>query len=123
MKSKFDIERRVSRGALRPFFLGFVRLHILHHAAHHRISGAWIREELRNHGYDLSPGTLYPILHDLEHRGLLRSFHRVKGGRVRRCYEITEEGRRFLEDAKVRLRHLVCEILGDEVSPQKGGLP
>jgi PadR family transcriptional regulator len=37
---------------------GFIRLHILHHAAEHEICGQWITDELARHGYKLSPGTL-----------------------------------------------------------------
>ena len=50
---------------------GFVRLHILHHAAEQEIYGQWIMEELARHGYRLSPGTLYPMLQAMEGRGYL----------------------------------------------------
>ena len=52
---------------------GFVRLHILHHAAEQEIYGQWIMEELARHGYHLSPGTLYPMLQAMEARGYLTS--------------------------------------------------
>ena len=51
---------------IRHFFGGFVRLHILYHAAKEPICGVDMIAELRRHGYHLSPGTLYPILHTLE---------------------------------------------------------
>ncbi len=47
-------------------FAGFVRLHILHHAAEREVHGLWIIGELARHGYRLSPGTLYPMLHALD---------------------------------------------------------
>ncbi len=56
---------------LRDFFLGFIKIHILHHAAQEPIYGLAMIDELRRHGYDLSPGTLYPILHSLERAGYL----------------------------------------------------
>ena len=51
---------------LREILLGFVRLHILHHAGQGETYGAWLMNELRRHGYGLGPGTLYPTLHALE---------------------------------------------------------
>ncbi|MGH2415538.1 MAG: PadR family transcriptional regulator, partial [Microcystaceae cyanobacterium] len=50
-----------------------IRLHILHHAVQEPIFGLSIIEELARHGYKLSAGTLYPILHELEHKGYLTS--------------------------------------------------
>ena len=47
-------------------------MHILHHAADGDLYGAWMIEELAHHGYKLSPGTLYPMLHAMEKRGYLR---------------------------------------------------
>jgi len=42
---------------------GMIRLHILHHAAEEELYGHWMIEELGRHGYRVSPGTLYPMLH------------------------------------------------------------
>lgn len=58
---------------MREFQRGAVRLHILHHAAEEEIHGAWMTVELARHGYQISPGTLYPTLHRLEADGLLVS--------------------------------------------------
>ena len=49
---------------------GFIRLHVLHHAAEHEIYGQWMIDELAQHGYKLSAGTLYPMLHAMEQRGI-----------------------------------------------------
>ena len=46
----------------REFVSGFIRLHILHHAAQEPLVGFWMIEELRRHGYEMSPGTIYPLL-------------------------------------------------------------
>jgi hypothetical protein len=54
----------------RDLYAGLIRLHILHHAAHEPIFGLGIIEELARHGYKLSAGTLYPILHGLERRAI-----------------------------------------------------
>jgi len=46
-------------------YSGLIRLHILYHACKEPIFGAAISEELSRHGYNMSPGTLYPMLHGL----------------------------------------------------------
>jgi DNA-binding PadR family transcriptional regulator len=96
---------------LRDFFLGFVKIHILHHAAQEPVYGLALIEELRRHGYELSPGTLYPLLHSLETLGYLTHTDRNVGGKVRKYYTITEEGRRALDEAKDKIRELVNEVL------------
>ncbi len=47
----------------REILLGFWKVHILHHATEGPVVGQWMLTELRRHGYEVSPGTLYPILH------------------------------------------------------------
>jgi hypothetical protein len=42
----------------REFLSGFIRLHILHHAAQEPLVGFWMIEELRPHGYEMSQGTI-----------------------------------------------------------------
>ncbi|MBC7224679.1 MAG: helix-turn-helix transcriptional regulator [Anaerolineae bacterium] len=96
----------------RELMLGLIRIHILHHAAEGPVYGVWLMEELRRHGYELSPGTLYPILHSLERQGYLASERRVVGGRVRRYYTLTPRGRQALEESRARVRELAREILG-----------
>ena len=59
----------MENNVLRHLFTGFVRLHILYHAAKEPICGVEIMEELRHHGYKIGPGTLYPVLHGLEQGG------------------------------------------------------
>jgi len=95
----------------RHFFSGFVRLHILHHAAEEPIYGAEIAEELVRHGYKVSQGTLYPTLHSLETLGYLSRRNQLVSGRIRKYYRATAEGRRVLEQAKDKLRELVAEVL------------
>jgi DNA-binding PadR family transcriptional regulator len=77
-----------------------LRLHILFHAVEGQISGLGIIEELGRHGYKLSPGTLYPILHGVEKKGYLRSETKEASGHFRRVYRITSKGRNVLEGAK-----------------------
>jgi len=99
---------------LRDLFLGFVKVHILHHAAREPVYGLWLIEELARHGYELSPGTLYPTLHGLEREGLVSSERRVVGGRLRRYYTATPAGRAALTEARARIAELVAEVLEDQ---------
>lgn len=96
---------------LRQFFLGFIKIHILHHAAEKPIYGLWIIEELGRHGYQLSPGTLYPILHALEADGLLRSREQLVEGKIRKYYEITAQGKKALTEVKKKMKELVEEVM------------
>ena len=77
----------------KELYSGMIRLHILYHASKGPIFGLWIIEELGRHGYKLSPGTLYPILHALERRGYLRSTGKREGRQARRMYRATPAGR------------------------------
>lgn len=96
---------------LRNFFLGFIKIHILHHAAQEPVYGLALIDELRRHGYELSPGTLYPVLHTMEDAGYLVREDRVVGGKVRKYYSITEEGHMALVEARQKIRELVDEVL------------
>ena len=98
---------------VRGVFLAFVRVHVLHHAAEGRIFGLAMIEELRRHGYTLSPGTLYPILHSMVKAGFLRSADEVVNGKLRRYYEATAKGRRLLKQVKGRIQELLDEVIGD----------
>ena len=98
---------------MREFLRGAVQLHILHHAAEGEIHGAWMSRELAEHGYDISPGTLYPTLHRLESEGLLSSRGAVEEGRSRRLYKITAEGRKDLRRTRDALRELAAEVLDE----------
>ena len=96
---------------IRDVFVAFVRVHLLHHAAKEPIFGLEMIEELRRHGYALSPGTLYPILHGLEGAGLVRSRAKVVNGKMRKYYSATAKGRSALTEAREKIRELVGEVL------------
>jgi PadR family transcriptional regulator PadR len=95
------------------FFGGFVRIHILYHAVKEPIFGVEMMEELRRHGYDVGPGTLYPMLHQLEEVGYLTSHTEVDAGKQRKYYRATPEGTAALERTKAKLRELISEVLDD----------
>ncbi|KON87657.1 PadR family transcriptional regulator [Sporosarcina globispora] len=95
---------------LRKLFLGFIQIHILHHAKEHPIFGAWMVEELEEHGYSISSGTLYPILHSMESDGLLHQEQKNVDGRIRKYYTATEKGITVLEEARKKAYELFKEI-------------
>ena len=96
---------------MRDVFLAFVRVHVLHHAAQERIFGLEMMEELKRHGYDISAGTLYPLLHTLEESGVLISTQEVVAGKVRRYYRTTKAGDALLGELRAKIRELVDEVL------------
>jgi len=95
-------------------YAGLVRLHILHHANKESVFGLGIMEELRRHGYRLSPGTLYPMLHAMEENGYLRAKPSIVDGKMRRNYVITAKGRSALASAKEKVRELFGELFEDD---------
>jgi DNA-binding PadR family transcriptional regulator len=101
-----------NEGVLRDFFLGFIKIHILHHAGQEPVYGAALMAELRRHGYALSPGTLYPVLHELARAGYLRRLQRVVDGKLRKYYVLTPRGGQALRQARARIAELVGEVLG-----------
>ena len=91
-------------------FSGLIRLHILHHAAEGEFYGQWMIHELARHGYTLSPGTLYPMLHGLERKGYLKSHKKRIGRTYRRFYRATPKGRKALVVVRARLGELFDEV-------------
>lgn len=94
----------------KDLYFGLIRLHILHHAAQEPIFGLGIIQELARHGYNISPGTIYPLLHGLEEKGYLRSYNKRIGNRSRRIYRATPLGRKALETAKGKVHELFSEL-------------
>ncbi|HLK16673.1 MAG TPA: PadR family transcriptional regulator [Fimbriimonadaceae bacterium] len=99
----------------REILLSFWKVHVLHHAEEGGVVGSWMLQELRHHGYEVSPGTLYPLLKRLERAGWLHSITDGAGPRARRTYFITESGREALAIARKQLREL-----GTEVASKRG---
>ncbi len=95
---------------LRKLFLGFIQIHILHHAKNEPVFGSFMIDELKSHGYDISPGTLYPIFHKLEKAGLLTVERRTIDGKVRKYYLITDKGEQVLFEAKLKAKELTGEL-------------
>jgi PadR family transcriptional regulator, regulatory protein PadR len=102
----------------REILMSFWKIHILHHAARRAVVGQWMMDELREHGYRISPGTLYPVLRRMETRGWLRSRRDAdRGPRARREYTLTPEGRQVLTIVQRFLRELTAEVLDRGIRP------
>jgi DNA-binding PadR family transcriptional regulator len=95
-------------------YSGLIRLHILYHCSQEPTFGLGMIEELKRHGYHISPGTLYPMFHRLEQKGYVRSKKQSVAGKTRRCYTITGSGRRALTHAKAKVRELFEELVEDK---------
>jgi DNA-binding PadR family transcriptional regulator len=96
----------------REILLGFWKVHILHHAAEHPVVGQWMIAELRRHGYDISPGTLYPLLKRMERHGWLRcESEQDAGPRGRRYYHLTARGAAVLDVLRKSVSELRLEVL------------
>ncbi|MCM3595460.1 PadR family transcriptional regulator [Metabacillus idriensis] len=100
---------------MREFILGAIKIHILYHAKIEPVYGSFMIEELRSHGYEIGPGTLYPYLHNLEKAGFLTREDKKENGRIRKYYSITKEGEDALEKSKAMLRELAREVLKEEL--------
>src|SRR5438477_13080054 len=96
----------------REILLGFWKVHILHHADHDAVHGQWILTELRHHGYNISPGTLYPLLQRMVRLGWLKCKAAPGGGRrARKDYRLTPAGRQVLRLLRSQVRELYEEVV------------
>ncbi len=96
---------------INEFFSSFIKIHVLHHCLKEEIYGAWMMVELEEHGYKISPGSLYPMLRSLEQKGLISSRDEQDGKVKRKYYKITSKGKKELAEAKIKLKELIGEIL------------
>ena len=94
---------------VREFLLAFWKIHILHHADEQGVYGHWMLEELRRHGYHLSPGTLYPMLARMAARGWLRASE-PKRSKAARVYRLTPRGHDVLRRIRESLDELYREV-------------
>ena len=105
----------------REILLAFWKVHILHHAGEEPVHGKWILTELRTHGYEISPGTLYPLLQRLEKLGWLKCEVAPGGGRrARRNYRLTALGREVLVMLREQVTELYQEVVADRRKGAKG---
>lgn len=95
----------------REILLSFWKVHILHHAGEEPLHGHWMLTELQRHGYEISPGTLYPLLQRMERLGWLKSKASPRRGRARKDYRLTAKGRRVLDLISEHITELYDEVV------------
>lgn len=101
------------KGATREILLAFWKVHILHHASEAPVHGQWISNELRRHGYEISPGTLYPLLNRMARYGWLTCRQGAGGARARKDYRLTAAGRKVLGLVREQIEELYGEVVMD----------
>jgi PadR family transcriptional regulator PadR len=94
----------------KKLLLGFMQIHILIQAKKEAFFGLWMIEELNNYGYQISPGTIYPLLAKMESENLLEKEVRLINGKNRNYYFITDEGIEVLTVAKQKAMILFKEL-------------
>jgi len=96
----------------REILNAFWKIHILYHAAKEPISGNWMLKELREHGYEISPGTLYPLLKRMSERNWLKDVSQERQSpKDARLYRITDRGLEVLDVVCQQLNELKSEVL------------
>jgi PadR family transcriptional regulator PadR len=110
---------------MQSFWQGLLKFFILHQAGQSPIYGGKLKKLLQEHGYNLSPGSMYPLLHHLEKISLLHSRVKIFKGRARKYYDITDAGRALLAELQEDLAAIMAKVLSDRPgsvgrsSPQK----
>ena len=110
------MKKHPNKSGHRELYSGLIRLHVLYHASKEPIFGLEMIEELERHGYRLSAGTMYPLLHGLENKGLLRSSRTGNRPNSRLVYRATAAGRAALTVAKDKVRELFRELFEDLIN-------
>lgn len=95
---------------IRKVFNGLIYIHILHHGNEEPFYGSWMIEELKEHGYSMSPGTLYPILKSMVQEGFIEKEERNVNGKIRKYYKTTDKGKELLLELKDKLKELFDDV-------------
>ena len=96
---------------MHSFWQGILKFFVLHQAAQSPVYGGKLKKQLQDWDYDISPGSLYPLLHSLEKGLLLKSRVKIFKGRARKYYDITDEGREILAQVRGELAHVLSRML------------
>ena len=94
----------------RDMIQGLVRVRILRAASLGPVSGVQLSQDLATAGHQVSPGTLYPLLHAMEKAGWVKSAGKTVKGKRRRYYRVTKKGRSQLEQALSALEQFLVGI-------------
>ena len=96
---------------IKNIYSGFIRTHVLYHAIEEKICGIDIIKELQRHGYTISPGTIYPILHKMNQNNFLVAHNEIVNGKRRIYYRATPQGKKVLEQAREKIKELYDEVI------------
>jgi DNA-binding PadR family transcriptional regulator len=96
---------------MQSFWQGILKFFVLHQAAQSPVYGGKLKKQLQDWDYDISPGSLYPLLHSLEKAVLLKSRVKIFKGRARKYYDITDEGRAVLAQMQEELADVLARML------------
>ncbi len=89
----------------RSFMSGSTKLYILSVLSKGPLHGYGVLKEIKDKSEGcctITPGTIYPVLRELERDGFIVSSEAVTGGRIRITYELTERGKQVLEAGLVK---------------------
>jgi DNA-binding PadR family transcriptional regulator len=89
----------------RSFMSGSTKLYILSVLSKGPLHGYGVLKEIKDKSEGcctITPGTIYPVLRELERDGFIVSSEAVSGGRIRITYELTERGKQVLEAGLVK---------------------
>ncbi len=113
-----DLKKQISQ----TYWQGLVKLIVLHQANLAPVYGGRLSKYFHTLGYDISPGSLYPLLHSLEKAHFLQCRIRIFKGRTRKYYELTATGQDCLEALRQELQDITREVILGEPSPVSAAL-
>ena len=103
----------------REILLSFWKVHILYQADEKPVHGQWILTELRRYGYEISPGTLYPLLNRMQRLGWLKCESDSRAGRrARKNYRLTKQGQKVLAFIREQIKELHEEVVLEGEHPK-----
>ncbi len=95
--------KELTKGTLQPIILKLIN-------SRGKMYGYEITQEVKKMTFgkiDISEGALYPILHKLESKNVLKTEKVFIGKRVRKYYRVTEEGKKMVETATEEIHDFI----------------
>lgn len=110
-----EMTRYMERGLFRPYVLWV--------CSKSSISGTDFLNVERMHNHTLSPGKLYPVLHQLMDEGLLEEEERIEHGKVHKYYSTTRLGEEMLARLRSDLGPPMKHFLEEWLDVPGGAVP
>jgi len=109
------VEEKNSK-VIKQFKIGFLRVYILFTVSENRIFGTELIKKAKDElGLVVSPGTLYPILHEMAKQGLIKASNEDTTGSSssnrRIYYEITANGKKTLAAFCLQTKREILKII------------